>query len=251
MKIGICFLTVKPSKAFYDFCKQLNSDKYTVYICIDDNNYKIDTDDKSVTIIKINKRLCENAGFKGSVAYFSDYTACSRDKALYYFCRVNCNSHRQIWFIEEDVLIPTLQTISNIDDKYPLADLLCKDNTIKQDKAIIWNNPWHWQRIFKQTSLPPPYATSMICAIRVSRKLLYYINKYVVIYKKLFLDEAFFTTMALKAQLRVRTPSELSSIVFRKDWKDEDISPTNLYHPMKSIERQMTLRNRFLVIGNT
>jgi hypothetical protein len=244
---AICFLTVSPSRLFFDFCKQLAAanPKYSIYICIDNNSHKIteaDANNESYQIIKLNKRVCEAAGFKGTVTYFSDNVACSRDKALFYFCRVKRNQHARVWFIEEDVLIPSMQTIQNIDNKYPLADLLSSNHNIKNDKKIKWNNPWHWKRIFRQTPLPPPYATSMICAIRVSNALLNHINRYAALYKKLFVDEAFFNTIALKANMLVKTPLELNTIVFRKDWNPHEIFTSNLYHPIKSIEMQHAIR---------
>jgi len=113
----ICFLTVHPSTLFYNFCKRLKNEKYDVYICIDDNNYNIpNCDDGNINILKLENKLCEDAGFKNTVTYCKN-RACSRDKALYYFCK-NDIDFQYIWFIEEDVFIPRISTLINIDNKY-------------------------------------------------------------------------------------------------------------------------------------
>ena len=111
------------------------------------------------------------------------------------------------------------------------------------DKKYEWNNTWHWKRIFKQCPLPPPYATSMICAVRVSPKLLAVIDFFAKKFHRLFMDEALFNTLALKANLRVVTPSELSTIVFRKKWQDFEFTKDKLYHPVKEVQRQIYLRS--------
>ena len=48
----ICFLTVRPTKLFYDFIKQIKSHK--IFICIDDNTYDIPDYDNCIEIVKIN-----------------------------------------------------------------------------------------------------------------------------------------------------------------------------------------------------
>jgi hypothetical protein len=56
---------------------------------------------------------------------------------------------------------------------------------------------------------------------------------YVSTYNDLFLDEAFFPTLAFKAGYSVLNPPELKTILWRKDWKHSDIVPENMYHPVK------------------
>ena len=101
----ICFLTVKPTEQFYTFCKTLNKDNYDVYICIDDNNHIIKNYDNKIPIIKYKNEVCEKAGFRNSVLWLN--RACSRDKALYYFCK-NKISYDNIWLLEEDVFFYNL-----------------------------------------------------------------------------------------------------------------------------------------------
>jgi hypothetical protein len=207
-----------------------------IYICIDDNSYNIPNYQNEIKIIKIDDSLCIKYGFRSSVLGYSN-RALSRDKALFYFCKINIDFDN-IWFIEEDVLIPTIETIENIDNKYQTADLLSAENIVYYERQY----DWHWRYIYQQINMPPPYARSMICAIRCSKKLLECINGYVSVFNNLFVDEALFNTVAIKNNLKVLCISELSSILYRHDWKKEDIHINNLYHPVKCMEQQRDFR---------
>ena len=83
----------------------------------------------------------------------------------------------------------------------------------------------------------------MICAIRCSSKLLKCIDEYVKKYNNLFMDEVLFNTISLQNNLQVKTIDELSPIVWRRDWKQEDINSSYLYHPIKCIMTQYKYRN--------
>ena len=90
----------------------------------------------------------------------------------------------------------------------------------------------------------------MICAIRCSKKLLEYIFSHALKYKTLFFCEVMFNTIALHNNLNVKVIEELKTIVWRKrngrrkniDWTKNEININNLYHPVKSIEKQYKLR---------
>jgi len=238
----ICFLTVRPNKLFIEFCEKLATSDYDVYICVDDNMYEVPTHDERIKIIKIDNKLCERHGFKSSV-WWLDGKACSRDKAMFYFCNKKIK-YEYMWFIEEDVFIPTVSTIKLMDEKYKQGDLLSASNEIKNDRTL---NDWcHWEQVFRQIKLPPPYASSMICAVRISDKLLNSIHNYAKKYKKLFIDETLFNTLALHDNLKVITPPELSGIYFRYDWKPHEIQTTHLYHPIKDIGVQYAYRKGLL-----
>lgn len=231
-----CFLTVTPNKKFYDFIKKL-PDTDNIYICIDNNDYNIPDYDGKIKIIKINNQICINEGFQNTHSKIQGAT--SREKALYYFYKNDIN-YDYIWFIEEDVFIPTIETIKNIDIKYPDSDLLVSDNQIIYKKQTNW----HWSLVNRQLrrKISPPYSCAMICAIRCSKKLLEYIFNYAVKYKTLFFCEVMFNTLALHNNLSINTIEELKTIVWRKEWTKNDININNLYHPVKSIENQYELR---------
>ncbi len=246
-QIAICFLTVRPVESFYRFCVDLQRKltaaagraTYEVFLCVDDNTYDIPGDDGSLEIIRLDPKIPEQQGFKSSVLYF-DGKACSRDKALYYFSRINPR-HKYVWFIEDDVFVPGAATIKALDERYPVADLLVAEHKLKWDME----EDWHWAHIFKQMGgqrLPPPYAISMICAMRASRRLLAAVSRYAAVHRNLFMDEALFNTLALKEGLVVVTPAELSTIRYRADWTAADIRPTHMYHPVKDMDEQVRFR---------
>ena len=232
-----CFLTVTPCEKFYNFIKQLPDIEY-IYICIDNNDYNIPNYDGKIKIIKIDNKESISNGFHSSVLNYKK-KALSRDKALYYFYKNNIN-YDYIWFIEEDVFIPTIETIKNIDIKYPDNDLLVSANNIIYQK----HTNWHWNVVNRQLNgkLSLPYSKAMICAIRCSKKLLECIFNHALKYKTLFMDEAMFNTLALHNNLNVKDIEELKTIVWRKKWTKNEININNLYHPVKSIENQHQLR---------
>ena len=235
----ICFLTVRPSLFFYKFCKLLQKDTYKVFICIDDNSYKIPEYDGVIPLIYIDRKVPESAGYKSTVLSFTN-KACSRDKALYFFNRVYNDSYSYLWMIEEDVLVPHVDTIANIDLKYPTGDLLSASHGIVRSVS----SNWHWPHINRQIRIPPPYACSMICAIRTSVALMRKIDEYAETANNLFMDEALFNTIALQSDLEVITPSELSTIHYNTKWTMNDFTLTNLFHPVKVIEEQYAIRDR-------
>jgi len=232
----VCLLAVRPCIKTYDFFKliKLNT-KYDVYIVIDDNNYDIPDYDGVVPIIKINNTECEEAGFKSTVSWL-DNRACSRDKALYYFTKESMD-YQHIWFVEEDVFIPTIHTLEEIDKKYE-GDLLVRNHYITNEKKT----DWHWNLINRQIKIDTPYACSMICAIRCSKALLYGIKEYAEKHHNLFMCEALFNTIAMHCNLHIECIPELFSIEWRKDWNCSEIIPTNLYHPIKNIDTQYSYR---------
>ena len=237
MKI-ICFLTVRPSELFYNYCKILKNDNYDVYIFIDDNQYSIPNCDHTIHIIKLDNELCESDGFKNTVSYCK-HKSCSRDKALYYFCKDTTINYEYIWFIEEDVFIPDVDTILKIDDNYKDGDLISESNAVCYDNKRNWS---HWDMCIEECKLELPFCKGMICAIRVSPKMLTFINDYANKYKTLFFCEILFNTLAYQNNLTIINPKELSTIEYRRDWSKNEIQKTHLYHPMKCIKTQYEYR---------
>jgi hypothetical protein len=238
----ICLLSVRPSIATYQFFKSIKlGTQYDVYIVIDDNKYNIPDYDGIVKVIKINNSECEQSGFKSTVLWL-DNKACSRDKALYYFTKESID-YKYIWFVEEDVFIPNIHTIPNIDKKYESEinyDLLVRDHAVINEKQTNWL----WNHVNRQIKIDPPYACSMICAIRCSKAMLNSIKEYATAHKNLFLDEALFNTLVIHNKLNILCIEELSSIHHRNKWKKSDIVGKNLYHPIKNINTQVSYRPR-------
>ena len=88
-----------------------------------------------------------------------------------------------------------------------------------------------------------PYCSSMICAIRCSKKILNCINNHATTYKSLFHCEMLFNTLAFQNNLSILCPEELSCIVFRNVWKKTDIKKNYLYHPVKDIKTHYEFRD--------
>jgi hypothetical protein len=235
MKKIICLLAVKPCAKTYNFYKniQLNSD-YHVYIVLDDVTYEVPGDDGTVPIIRINSQECKDKGFHSSVKDMQDIVS-SRDKALYYFKDI-CFDY--IWMLEEDVFIPNINTIIDIDNKYS-GDLLVSVTT---DICHTVQYDWHWGLVQHKIKIPPPYSKGMISAVRCSKILLKYIADYATDYNHLFIDEALFHTLSLQNNLKTTAVPEMETILWRCDFRKEDIKSTNLYHPVKNINQQYEFR---------
>jgi hypothetical protein len=238
MKNIICFLTVKPTKEFYNFAKTLKNNEYDVYIIVDSNDYIIPEYDGAIPIIKVNNNICESRGFKNTL-YYCNNKAFARDKALYYFT-VSRISFKYLWLIEEDVFIPNTTIIPSIDSKYPNFDLLCKANKITS--KITQPIDWHWPKIKSNIFIQLPWACSLVCAIRITPKLLGCIAKYAKTFNTLFLDEALFNTIAIHNGLAIRAIEELSKLEFNKRWNINEFSEKYLYHPIKNIQDQIFIR---------
>ena len=239
----VCFLVKNnPNQILIDFCKTLINN-YKVYICIDKLVKSNFQNISNINIIYYEKGICEREGFKGSVFYCID-RACSRDKALYFFCKNNIHFNN-IWFIEEDVFLYNVETLLNIDYQYPNVDLISSDNNIlSSETSNAWNNWLHVSPlVFKECRLNFPYSRSMICAIRCSKKLINCIKIYNKKFKNLFLDEALFNTLAIHNNLTIVVPIELkNNIVFNRNWKIEEMKKEFIYHPIKSLPKQKYFR---------
>ena len=244
MTTVVCLLTVRPCQKTYEFYKELKRDSdYKVFIVIDDNEHEIPGYDGYIPIIKLDSKMCEENGYKNCVATmdnrFTD-KACSRDKALYYFTK-EYTDYEHIWLIEEDVFIPSYKTLKFSDVKYKNDnyDLLSQEHHIVREKK----DEWHWKLVDKNIKLDPPYAKSMICAIRCSRRLMKHLGEYADKYKNLFLDEALFNTIAIQNNLNVGAIPELHQMKWRLNWHPVHFNKTQMLHPMKDIEQQYEFRS--------
>lgn len=232
--IAIVFLTVRPPIELFNFAQTLANDTYTIFVCVDDNSHVLPVIPLNIQILKFEKGIAERNGYKNTVARIK--CASSRCKALYYFSKVN-TSFQTVWIVEEDVFIPSIHTIPNIDKKYPSSDLL---------SAIHWINPtgdvarWQWKRAVGY--IEPPWAGSMVCGVRVSQRLLQCIAKYANEKKTLFFDEVIFNTLALQNGLQVDNPPEMRGIMATHHWLISEINKDGLYHPVKDLHQQIEFR---------
>ena len=234
----LCFLSVRPSMDFYDLCVRFVP-FYNVFVCVDDNDYPIPWNHDQIQIIRLPNQLCEENGYHSTVVYFQK-KACSRDKALYYFSEMHPLSFQeQIWFIEEDVYLPTVNTLTRLDQKYKHADLLCRD-LIPKSNAPEWKF-WHHCPFQEEQCI-----RTMICMIRLSGRALSSVQDFAKKNQTLFLDEILFPSVATVNKLRIKCPEELQFIRYRDTEKNFPTTPVNVnknfaYHPIKNLALQKAL----------
>jgi len=236
-KYAIVFLTVKPSVNMIDFCKSLKHPNYDIYICVDSNAYTCPIIENITFIQYVNNECIRNGYYKSSFL-IKPNDAIAWDKALYHFSRKN-TSYNYIWFIEDDVFVPSETCIESIDLKYKTEDILSNTTTLNTSGEL----KWHWKEALGHIDLP--WMKSMVCAIRLSNKVLSLVEDYVQKHSRLLFVEFMFHTLALHKKLNTRVIPELSGILFNGDWVFEKMNDTTLYHPIKDYNRHVKLRSKF------
>lgn len=259
MKSAIVFLTkgydselFKSQQLFYD---ELNNyfDIYVIYDeyekCEVDSFCNINFDFNRMNYVTVNDDYCAKKGYKNA-QYIPGKTHITKtpislDKALLFFRKQNifsiASKYNFVWFIEDDVFIPSAEAMIKLDKKYKKqqqADLVVPNNNLKKDNI----KDWHWPEIMNK--IKPPYYSSMICAFGASRNLLNEIDAYVKEHKTLFFAEAMFNTIAMQKGLKVIDAKELKSIVWMGEWSESQIylRQNNLFHPVKDIASHNKIR---------
>jgi hypothetical protein len=235
-KEAICLIVNKPNTIYLDFLN--NFVNYEIYLIIDDNTFdhskKYKNDYKNINLIQITDTYCKVSGFINTNKIGVKKIISGWDKALLYFSVINKN-HNFVWFIEDDVFFKNEETIMNLDKKYQNYDIL---SNCDFTEGIY--NIWLWK--FIKINLPKPYYNGMMCATRLSKKLLECINKYAKKNKQLFFLEALFPTITKHNNLTYYHPDELKSVLYRHDWLDSEIDKINIYHPVKDQNRHIYFR---------
>ncbi len=76
------------------------------------------------------------------------------------------------------------------------------------------------------------------------------IHKYVAKHNRLAFCEFMYNTIALQEGLIVKNPQELAGIVWRKDWKFEELEEGKLYHPVKDLQLHHKWRDRIFTLNH-
>ena len=232
---ALCLVCRKPNKKWLDFLYKFKH--YDIYILIDDNlsNYNgmYGSLYKTINFIQIDDKKCIEANYTDITFSFCKKVT-SWEKSIYYFSIVNTR-YENIWFIEEDVFFFDEATLLAIDNKYINSDFLCSGCDQKQSM-----NEWHWDRI--RIHLPQPHYNAMICANRMSSRLLQAIKNYSLKNKELFFLEALFPSITKANNLIYDCPAELKSIKYRTIWDSKSVNKFNLYHPIKDLEKHSEYR---------
>jgi len=246
MKHALCLICRYPNEEWLKFLNTFI--KYNIFMIIDDNESKYSEQYsdiyKNINIIQINNEDCIKKGYYngGNIKYNYDYLNEKKvmgwDKAIYFFSEIN-KDYDNVWFIEDDIFLYDENVLINIDNKYIGSDLLTESNQISNDDQM--NGWYHWFHVYRHISAPR--SRSMVCACRLSNKLLNKISLYVQENNSMFYIEALFNTIAHQSNLITSNPSELSTITWANKWDVNEIDYKNIYHPMKNIEQHVLLRN--------
>jgi hypothetical protein len=230
----VCFLCVCPSDKVIKFAKTVSA-KYKTYIVCDDPNCKTPVD-PDITFLKITDTESASAGWtKSNITIEKPTTAW--DKVLYYFA-VKDTSPAHVWIIEEDVFVPDASVLTTIDAKYPDADLVAKQNVREdEDPAFIW-----W--FDADGYLEKPLYRSLVCATRLSRRLLEAVKEFVAQHKRLVFIEIIFNTLVVQKNFKLEMPQELSKIIWRHEWTADTVDAKHLFHPIKDVTIHDSYRER-------
>ena len=222
-------MTREPNNYLIDLASDLVSETLIIYIAIDNSGYNTSSIPTNLRIIKYDEETCKSEGYVCSLLKCTLRNVdrpCSWDKALYHFC-VKDLIYDNVYFVEDDVFISDRNIFSNIDKKYESADLICSFNVSEQSDPR-WCN---WKEF---NNLEKPWYHSMVCACRLSNKLLSKIVEYANANKRLLFHEFFFNTIANTNNLVIKTPPEFENIHWCADWNISNIQKGKLYHPLKS-----------------
>ncbi len=243
---ALCFLTRRPSFDTIQFVLELaqNLSFIDVFIIVDDNNYNNPLlISSTVQFLQFNETVLMHYGFHRANIVGTRRPCSAWDKALYYFSRQSTH-YSFVWFIEEDVFIPSITAFLSLHQLYSSSyDLVTPDikYNINGDSAS-W---YHWRLVPGAFILP--WAHGLVCAMGCSRRLLSAVNEYVQWRGHLIFIEIFFHTLAIHDnQMKVVAPVELNALVFRYKYAFEQIQakPYNWWHPLKNVNQQREWRNR-------
>jgi hypothetical protein len=233
---AVCFMSVEPHPTLITFAERLAA-HHRVYIVIDSNECQLPVSNY-ITFIRLQDDFCRGRGFIHSNPAFHK-TPTAWDKALLYFSTIEL-AHRHVWFIEEDVFIPTETILKTISAKYPTTDLLVSEHNNRRV-----NHSWSWWPV-ADGFFSEPMFHAMVCAVRMSRTLLQAIAAFAKEKQRLVFIEILFNTLAHQKGLRIETPIEMQYIVHRHDWDETKLSPNTLVHPIKDLLLHDTYRAHIL-----
>ena len=68
------------------------------------------------------------------------------------------------------------------------------------------------------------------------------IKAFVNQHKRLLFVEIMFSTIIDHEKMKLDMPGELSTIIWRYDWRQDMVDENHLYHPVKKVEEQQQFR---------
>ncbi|CAF1612727.1 unnamed protein product, partial [Adineta ricciae] len=246
---AVCFLTRQAAFHVLEFASQLATvtSSVDVFILIDHNNVSIPSSPTTFRFIQLNETLVSREGFQKANIFGSKKICSAWDKALYHFTRIATN-YSFVWFVEEDVFIPTTQAFLSLHELYsPYYDLITEELIYHHE-----GNPRSWYHYYSAPgTFIPPWVRGMVCAVGCSRRMLSAVDEYARWRGELtFLEFLFHTIAAHDKEMKIVTPLELNTIIFRQQIFFEQIKkrPNNIWHPMKNFLQQIKWRQNLINI---
>ena len=238
MKTAIVFLTTTPQGNTLQFRNEVS--KHFDSFIVADTTKELGL---SSRLIHISDKICIDNGYfgcniSGNETHIKKQVI-SLDKFLFIFCE-KLTEYDFVWVFEDDVFIPSVDTIINLHNSYSQYDLVTPNNFLKQDTLP----DWHWRNVFDK--IEPPYYYSMVCAMGLSRAMLNKIKEYVDNNQRLFYQEVMFNTLAMQNGLQIIDAFELKSIVWQGKWDIDEflLLPNSVFHPRKDIENHYSIREK-------
>lgn len=254
-------LTLRPSENNLNFVREfLKKDTDILPIIIVDDNDYIPPKDLENYILQVDDKTCKQSGFY-NINFVIKKEVTSWDKVMYLLC-TKMKQIKFCWIVEDDVFVPSVDSVIRMTQKYSKYDIVTASNYINYNENIndleyenvksmhLWR---HWKKVPKNMYSKASgtkvsvkgWARSMVCAIGMSHRLIKEVIKYVNKFHRLEFLEFFFNTLAYRARLKYITPRELYTITWRYKFTDEEIIKMkyNWFHPIKDQNRQVSLRN--------
>lgn len=232
---------------------------YDVYVVVDNDDYD-DTRARSlfpnVRFVKHPAIVCASSGYKELcftelMAYTSKNVVQHRpvsawEKAMYHFCVIMYGVYGNVWFFEDDVFFHSELTLLSIDKRCRgTADLVSPPCEVNGTGDMVH---WHWPQLVPDIEFPLPYLRGMMCAMRLSRRMIAEIREYVSNHGTFFFMEAFFPTLCHHAGLVHEQPEELNTVTYSD--RPHSVDMTHVYHPLKGswyhVDARATMMGREL-----
>lgn len=243
MTVAFCLLTREPTPEWLTFLEQVKEvTPFKVMVMCDNTTYKL-PEQSSVRIIQYSDEIVRKTGYKECNVATGSKDVIAWDKAIFHFCEIE-PFYDYVFFVEDDVFIPTPESILTIHNKYK-EDLICHcDNGfVEKDKGDI--NVWHWRHAYGLLNLP--WYASMVCAIRVSNALLQAMKRHVNRINRIPFLEIVWNTLAHQNNLSVKIIPEFEYIIY--DSKSLDytkyltyLKNNNWLHPIKESKEHPKIR---------
>jgi hypothetical protein len=233
-KSTVCLLCVCPDEGVVAFAEKM-AELYDMYIVCDNVGCKV-SDSSPVHFLRIKDEDARSAGYH-SVNASIPKNPSAWDKALYYFCEVE-QRPQHVWFVEEDVFVPRPGIFKDLNAKYPDTDFITKQHVSQDEDPEFY---WWYQA---EGNMKKPYYRSLVCASRLSRRLLNEVKDFVHEKHRLFYLEVIFSTMVEQKKMSLVMPDELQTIIFRHDWNADTVDEEHLYHPVKDVKLHDSYRER-------